>query len=83
MKKMCLVSIFSALLTALAACAAVAAPDEVSGIPSITDGNSIRIGNLRIRIHGGVVTLLHGRAANWHRTQAQAAAVAVCHRPIA
>ena len=31
----------------------------------------------------GVVTLLNGRAANWHRTQAQAAAVAVCHRPIA
>ena len=32
-----------------------------------------------------VVTLLNGRAANWHRTQAQAAAVAVavCHRPIA
>ena len=31
----------------------------------------------------GVVTLLKGRAANWHRTQAQAAVVAVCHRPIA
>ena len=52
-KKMCLVSIFAAVLTALAAAAAaVAAPDEVSGIPSITDGDSIRIGNLRIRIHG-------------------------------
>ena len=36
------------------------------------------------RIHrGGIVTLLNGRAANWHRTQAQAAAVTVCHRPIA
>ena len=33
--------------------------------------------------HNGIVTLLNGRAANWHRTQAQAAAVAVCHRPIA
>ena len=31
----------------------------------------------------GIVTLLNGRAANWHRTQAQAAAVTVCHRPIA
>ena len=50
-KKMCLVSIFAAVLTAPAA-DAVAAPDEVSGIPSITDGDSIRIGNLRIRIHG-------------------------------
>ena len=36
MKKMCLVSIFSAVLAVLAARAAVAAPDEVSGIPSIT-----------------------------------------------
>ena len=52
MKQVWLVSIFSAVLAALAAGAAVAAPDEVSGIPSITDGNSIRIGNLRIRIHG-------------------------------
>ena len=52
MKKMCLVSIFSAVLAVLAAGAAVAAPDEVSGIPSITDGDSIRIGKLRIRIHG-------------------------------
>ena len=42
-KKMCLVSIFAAVLTAPAA-DAVAAPDEVSGIPSITDGDSIRIG---------------------------------------
>ncbi len=32
---------------------------------------------------GGVVTLLNDRAANWHRTQTQAAAVAVCHRPVA
>ncbi len=31
----------------------------------------------------GVVTLLNDRAVNWHRTQAQAVAVAVCHRPIA
>ena len=31
----------------------------------------------------GIVTLLNGRAVNWHRTQAQAAAVTVCHRPIA
>ena len=31
----------------------------------------------------GVVTLLNDRAANWLRTQAQAAAMAVCHRPIA
>ena len=52
MKKMCLVSIFSAVLTALAAGAAAAAPEKVSGIPSITDGDSIRIGKLRIRIHG-------------------------------
>ena len=35
------------------------------------------------RIIDGIVTLLNGRAANWHRTQAQAAAVTVCHRPIA
>ena len=35
MKKMCLVSIFSSLLAALAA-AAVAVLDEVSGMPSIT-----------------------------------------------
>ena len=52
MKKGWLVLIISVVLTALAAGAAVAAPDEVSGIPSITDGDSIRIGNLRIRIHG-------------------------------
>ena len=32
---------------------------------------------------GGIVTLLNGRAANWDGTQAQAAAVAVCHKPIA
>ena len=31
----------------------------------------------------GVVTLLNDRAVNWHRTQAQAVAVAVCHRLIA
>ena len=31
----------------------------------------------------GIVTLLNGRAANCHRTQTQAAAVTVCHRPIA
>ena len=52
MKKMCLVSIFSAILTVFAASGALAAPNEVSGIPSITDGDSIRIGKLRIRIHG-------------------------------
>ena len=52
MNKMCLVWIFSAILTVLAASGAVAAPDEVSGVPSITDGDSIRIGKLRIRIHG-------------------------------
>ena len=36
MRNMCLVSIFSAVLAVLAASAAVAAPDEVSGMPSIT-----------------------------------------------
>ena len=35
------------------------------------------------RYFNSVVTLLNGRAANWLRTQAQAAAAAVCHRPIA
>ena len=34
------------------------------------------------RYFNSVVTLLNGRAANWLRTQAQAAAAAVCHRPI-
>ena len=37
----------------------------------------------RVYPRAGIVTLLNGRAANWHRTQAQAAAVTVCHRPIA
>ena len=31
----------------------------------------------------GIVTLLNSRAANWHGTQTQAAAVTVCHRSIA
>ncbi len=31
----------------------------------------------------GIVTLLNDRAANWYKTQTQAATVAVCHRPIA
>ena len=43
---MCLIPVFSVGLTTLAA------PDQVSGIPSIADGDSIRIGNLGIRIHG-------------------------------
>lgn len=43
---MCLIPVFSVGLTTLAA------PDQVSGIPSIADGDSIRIGNLSIRIHG-------------------------------
>ena len=31
----------------------------------------------------GIVTLINGHAANWHRTQTHAAAVTVCHRSIA
>ena len=52
MMKMCLVPLLSIVLATLAAGVAVAAPDEVAGMPVITDGDSIRIGKLRIRIHG-------------------------------
>ena len=47
-------------------------------------GNLIRAaGGSVLRPRNGVVTLLNDRAVNWHRTQAQAVAVAVCHRLIA
>ena len=52
----------------------------------INGRDSVPGGRLDLRVSPaiyGVVTLLNGRAANWHRTQAQAAAVTVCHRPIA
>ena len=52
MMKMCLVPLLSIVLATLAAGVAVAAPEEVAGMPVITDGDSIRISKLRIRIHG-------------------------------
>ena len=52
MMKICLVPLLSIVLATLAAGVAVAAPDEVAGMPVITDGDSIRIGKVRIRIHG-------------------------------
>ena len=52
MMKICLVPLLSIVLATLAAGVAVAAPEEVAGMPVITDGDSIRIGKLRIRIHG-------------------------------
>ena len=30
----------------------------------------------------GIVTLINGHPANWHRTQTHAAAVTVCHSPM-
>ncbi len=44
---------------------------------------SLPITFIAARYDCGVVTLLNDRAVNWHRTQAQAVAVAVCHRLIA
>ena len=52
MMKICLVPLLSIVLATLAAGVAVAAPEEVAGMPVITDGDSIRIGKLRIRIQG-------------------------------
>ena len=44
MMKICLVPLLSIVLATLAAGVAVAAPEEVTGMPVITDGDSIRIG---------------------------------------
>ena len=38
---------------------------------------------VRNHLRDGIVTLINGHAANWHRTQTHAATVTVCHRPIA
>ncbi len=55
-------------------------PDETGNFSTVL----LRRGADKLRdISNGVVTLLNDRAVNWHRTQAQAVAVAVCHRLIA
>ena len=48
-----------------------------------TAKKNIEEGRATVNPAAGIVTVLNGRAANWHGTQTQAAAVTVCHGPIA
>ena len=42
----------AALIGLSAPCAANEVPDQVAGTPTVTDGDTLRFGNVRVRFHG-------------------------------
>ena len=89
MMKVWLAPVFFAVMAFLACGGALGSPDEVSGTASVTDGDSLRIGNQRIRIHGIDAPELRqpcrsGQADAWHcgRASAQALEELVADRSV-